>query len=337
MSAKRQTGDVPFCSIIVPTHARPGQLGECLAALSRLDYPKERLEAIVVDDGGGMPLAPVLERFRGSLDLKLVEQEQAGPADARNAGAALARGEVLAFTDDDCQPARDWLSRLVARLDTRRDRAAGGHTVNALRENPYARTSQLIIDVGYDQNNRDPEDARFFTTNNLVVPTAAFHSLGGFRSGWVTSEDRDFCDRWVARGFMLTYEPAAIVYHAHRLNFRSFCRQHFAYGRGAYRFHHAHARRSKRHVRIEPSFYLKLLLYPFRHARSYDIFRLAGLLQIWNLVNTAGFICEWLLTKAPSAAKECGLTRSSKIRPICGVFRSRIKGDLGSRGWEKKG
>jgi len=292
--AQPQTAQVPLCSIIVPTHARPDQLGECLGALSRLDYPKDRLEVIVVDDGGGVPLAPVLDRFRRALDLKLLEQEQAGPADARNAGVERARGEVLAFTDDDCQPARDWLSRLVARLAMRPDYAAGGHTINVLQDNPYARTSQLIIDAGYAHNNRDPDKARFFTTNNLVVPATGFRMLGGFKAGWVTSEDREFCDRWIAHGFTLAYEPAAIVYHAHRLTFRSFCRQHFAYGRGAHRFHHAHARRSKRNVRIEPSFQLALLLYPFRHLRGSDAVRLAGLLQIWNLVNTAGFIWEWV-------------------------------------------
>jgi len=296
MSSTNETADVPLCSIIVPTHARPAQLAECLAALSRLDYPKERLEVIVVDDGGGVPLAPVLERFRQVLDLTVLEQEQAGPADARNAGAERARGEVLAFTDDDCQPAREWLQRLVARLATHPDSAAGGHTINVLRDNSYARTSQLIIDVGYAQNNRDPDEARFFTTNNLVVPAAGFRSLGGFKAGWVTSEDRDFCDRWIARGFTLAYEPAAIVYHAHGLTFRSFCRQHFAYGRGAYRFHRAHARRWKRRIAIEPSFYLTLLLYPFKNARGRDTVQLAVLLQLWNLVNTAGFIWEWLST-----------------------------------------
>jgi GT2 family glycosyltransferase len=299
-SVQGRAADVPFCSIIVPTHARPDQLAECLGALSRLDYPKDQLEVIVVDDGGGVPLAPILGRFQGSFDVKLLEQQQAGPADARNAAARQAAGEVLAFTDDDCQPAPDWLSRLVATVAAGSDRAAGGHTVNRLRRNLYARTSQLIIDVGYGQNNRDPDNARFFTTNNLVVPAAGFRTLGGFKAGWRTSEDRDFCDRWVGAGFTLVYDPGALVHHAHHLTFRSFCRQHFAYGRGAYRFHYAHARRYNRQVRIEPSFYAALFLYPFRHARGVDTVRLAGLLQIWNLVNTAGFVWEWLSTKTRS-------------------------------------
>ena len=105
----------PFCSVIVPTHRRPAQLAECLAALARLDYPPDRYEVIVVDDGGGMPLDDVLEPFRDRMAVSCLTGRRAGPAAARNAGAARARGDLLAFTDDDCRPRPDWLRRLAGR------------------------------------------------------------------------------------------------------------------------------------------------------------------------------------------------------------------------------
>ena len=98
--------------MIVPTHRRPAQLAECLAALARLDYPSDRYEVIVVDDGGGMPLDEVLEPFRAHMAVTCLAGRRVAAA-ARNAGAARARGDLLAFTDDDCRPRPDWLRRLA--------------------------------------------------------------------------------------------------------------------------------------------------------------------------------------------------------------------------------
>ena len=95
---------LPFCSVIVPTRDRPDSLAECVAALSRLDYPSDRFEVIVVDDGSAAPLSGLVDEARGKVSITLVRQESAGPGVARNTGARTARGELLVFTDDDCRP-----------------------------------------------------------------------------------------------------------------------------------------------------------------------------------------------------------------------------------------
>jgi GT2 family glycosyltransferase len=82
---------------------------------------------------------------------------------------------------------------------------------------------------------------------------------GGFDETFTTSEDREVCDRWLARGLRLVYAPDAVVHHAHALTLRSLWRQHFGYGRGARRFHLARAARGAGGFRPEGSFYLKLL------------------------------------------------------------------------------
>jgi cellulose synthase/poly-beta-1,6-N-acetylglucosamine synthase-like glycosyltransferase len=110
------TGPHPACTVIVPTHSRPRQLAACLEALSRLDYPRDRYDVIVVDDEGSLPAAPVVEAFHSRLSVTLLVQKRAGPGGARNAGAGQARGDLLAFIDDDCRPAEDWLSQLAVGL-----------------------------------------------------------------------------------------------------------------------------------------------------------------------------------------------------------------------------
>ena len=284
--------DVPFCSVIVPTRGRPDQLRDCLESLAQLEHPRERYEVIVVDDGGSLVPATYVDAFSERLDLMMLSQRRSGPAAARNAGAAKARGQLLAFTDDDCLPDRPWLAQLVAAFEENPQTGVGGHTVNSLTDNPYAAASQLVIDVGYGHHNVRGGDARFLTTNNLAVPAAGFRDVGGFDVRFRTSEDRDFCARWVAHGLRLAYVPDAIVRHAHRLTFGGFIRQNFAYGRGAYLFHREQARRWQTRIRLEPSFYRALVRTALRRERGMRRLQLLALLGVWQLANAAGFAWE---------------------------------------------
>ena len=116
----------PVFTVIVPTHNRPLQLACCIEALSKLEYPVNRFEVIVVDDGGTASVAELQDAFRDSLSLTVVRQEPAGPAAARNNGARHAKGRFLAMTDDHCAPAPDWLSRLQEAFEQDPDKLYGG-------------------------------------------------------------------------------------------------------------------------------------------------------------------------------------------------------------------
>jgi GT2 family glycosyltransferase len=280
-----------LCSVVIATHRRPGPLSACLAGLAAQEDPPAGLEVVVVDDGGGVPLEPVLAPARERLDITLVTQANAGPAAARNAGAARARGRFLAFTDDDCVPRPDWLRRLLALAVERPGAAVSGRTVNRLRGNPYAEAAQLVIDVGYEQTGHGRRGVPFFTTNNLLVPAAGFHELGGFDPGFRTAEDRDFCARWASTGRAFRHAPEAVVDHAHPMGLWGFVRLHYAYGRGARRFHRAQAMRGGR-VAVEPSYYLALARRPMREPARRGL-GLAALLGAWLLATTAGFAREW--------------------------------------------
>ena len=288
------TQEQPFFSIVVPTHARPRQLADCLQSCANLDYPRDRFEVIVVDDGSGTP-EDVTIPFQGRLDMTMLTQPHAGPGAARNRGAACARGEILAFTDDDCTPAPDWLRALAARFVTAPGHVIGGRTLNALATNPYSTASQLLIKYVYAYYNRDPNQACFLATNNLALPVHHFRAIGGFDTIYTltASEDRELCDRWLYHGYQMTYAPEALVFHAHRLTFRTFLRQHFNYGRGAFQFRQARAQRSPDRLRLEPfSFYLKLLRYPCSQARGWQALLVAALLAVTQAARGAGFLWE---------------------------------------------
>jgi len=282
----------PFFSIIVPTYNRPQQLAACLQSLYRMDYPRDRYEVIVVDDGGPASTGNESALFRDGFDLTLVTQSHAGPGAARNTGAARARGDFLAFTGDDCTPASDWLQALAARCAKAPNCAHGGKIANALTHNAYSVATHLLVDYMYSYYNADPDRARFFTPNNLVLPTQFFHQVGGFDPSFVSGagEDRDFCDRWLRRGYCMVYAPEVVVYHAHALTLRTFWRLHCNYGRGSRRYRVKCAQRKGTDMELEPlRFYINLLRYPFSRPRLRKKLRLVGLLGVAQAANAAGF------------------------------------------------
>lgn len=285
-------------SIVIPTYNRQSQLARCLASLAELRYPREMFEVIVVNDEETTTLAGVVDKFLPKLNLTLLTQPHAGPAQARNRGAREARNECLAFTDDDCEPAADWLDRLAAALTHNPGALVGGHTVNALPHNSYSAASQLLIDYIYGYYNAQPQAARFVASNNIALARKEFLEVGGFDTGFprAAAEDREFCDRWRHTGRTIIYAPDAIIHHAHALSARTYLRQHLNYGRGAYHFHCIHARREPNgKIHVEPfSFYLDLIRAPKTQARGCQQLKLSALLLASQAANTAGYALERL-------------------------------------------
>jgi GT2 family glycosyltransferase len=201
----------------------------------------------------------------------------------------------LAFTDDDCIPHADWLRKLEIRFKAVPDPVIiGGTVLNALPDNRYAMASQLIVEVGYAYHNSDPNRARFFTANNLAIPADDFHELGGFdvAFGTTASEDRELCGRWQHRGYRMIFAPEVVVDHAHTLTWRTFCRQHFNYGRGAVRLQQARIRQGWQLFSPDPSYYRILLQAPFARFPFPQAMNMAAMLFTSQAFTLAGMVSE---------------------------------------------
>jgi glycosyltransferase involved in cell wall biosynthesis len=305
--------DTPKVSIVVPTFARPAQLGRCLDAIADLDCGAIPFEVIVVDDGGPQPLDALVASYARRLDVRLVRQARGGPAAARNAGAARARGELLAFLDDDCAPDPAWLSAIVSELE-RDDRCLlGGRVENALVANPYSVASQHIAQFVYDYGRTAHAREPFFTTNNIALAADLFRFVGGFETAIpsATAEDKEFCDRWAAHGLALAHAPSAVVRHAHDLTFLRFLRQHFGYGRGILAFRLLRRRRSGGRFVPEPlRFYMDLLRSPMRRPSSVGRWRLGALLVAAQLATAVGALREAFAFARPARG------RGARHRPV---------------------
>ena len=256
-------------SVVIPTFERTGALEACLRALAVQTIPTANFEVIVCDDGSRQPtadaLAPTLSALERRIQVKVIRQENSGPAAARNRGAAAASGRYLAFTDDDCRPERDWLERLLHQFSLRPDVLLGGSLRVATGADRYARATQAIMDFTYaEQETRN--HLRVFSTSNLALPADGFRLLGGFSTTFTqpAGEDYDLCARWYRGGGAIMYVPDAIVAHDHALTLGRYWQQHFTYGRGLLRFRQ---RLSRTGVAMRPRsipgvFHLRLIASP---------------------------------------------------------------------------
>ncbi len=216
----------PIVSVVVPAYNAAATLPLCLAALAQQDYPRDRYEVIVVDDGSQDDTASIAE----AAGARVIRQANAGPAAARNAGATAAQGELLLFTAADCAPVPGWIAALVAPFaDTRVAGAKGAYLTQQSGRVP--RFTQLEYEDRYDRM-AAAETIDFIDTYSAAYRWDVFHANTGFDTIFPTAsvEDQEFSFRLAEKGYRLVFVPQAQVYHRHNPTLRAYIRRKFFIG-----------------------------------------------------------------------------------------------------------
>ncbi len=195
---------LPSVSVVVATFNRADRLRRLIESLARQTYPGP-LEIVIVNDGSSDSTAEVLAAAPIEL-LVLDGVGSGGPAKARNLGWRAASGELIGFTDDDCEPTTQWVERAVSRWQRRSDRIVQGPTL----PNPADPRSPLC------RSKTISAASSFFQTCNIFYPAAALDLLDGFDESFGSpfGEDVDLGLRARRLGCELVFEPAALVHHA---------------------------------------------------------------------------------------------------------------------------
>jgi GT2 family glycosyltransferase len=210
----------PDVTVVVPTYLRPVLLARCLDALLAQSLDPSRYDIVVVDDGASSDTEAVVrsraENHRVALTC-LATRGREGPAAARNRGWRVARGAVVAFTDDDTVPDRDWLAEGLRALAPPLV-AVWGRIVVPTAEPP----------TDYERNTKGLELAEFATANCFALKSA-LERIGGFderfRRAW--REDADLYFSLLERVGPVQRAPGALVVHPVRAARRGEClRQH---------------------------------------------------------------------------------------------------------------
>ncbi|MFM8319470.1 MAG: glycosyltransferase family 2 protein [Chloroflexota bacterium] len=196
-------------SVVIPTRNRPALLARTLQALRTQEFDPACYEVLVVDDGPHEATRLVTERRLNQFPFGprvryLAMGSSGGPAAARNLGWQAAAGEVIAFTDDDTIPTRDWLKHGLAALQDACADGASGRVIVPLGQQP----------TDYEVDAAGLERSRFVTAN-CFYRRSALQELGGFDEAFALAwrEDSDLYFRMLARGLRLVDAPQAIVIH----------------------------------------------------------------------------------------------------------------------------
>lgn len=247
--------DAPFVSVIVATRDRPEQIQVCLQSLMNLDYPRSRYEIIVVDNAPSTEATAEFIRqfYDGTPYIRYVREDRPGLARARNSGIMVARGEILAITDDDVIIDRYWLVELVKGFKVAADVACvTGLVLPWELETPaqflleeYGGFSKGFIRRIFDRKENHPRTplypytaGRFGTGASLAFKATYLHSIGGFDpalgAGTAAKggEDLAVFFQVIMHGHKLVYEPAALLYHPHRRDYTALRKQMYHYGVG---------------------------------------------------------------------------------------------------------
>lgn len=194
-------------SVVIPARNEGQFLAECLGSLCRLDYPRERFEVILVDNGSTDHTLEIARQFDSSLDLRILQKAGVSIAALRNLGGAAARGEVFAFLDADCRVPPSWLRDATELLRT--------EGVGVIGAEPLIPENATWVSRAW--LGRRPVEKRgevsYVGTANFITSRENFLRVGGFDESLETNEDCEFCLRVRAAGLSVLAFPQIAIVH----------------------------------------------------------------------------------------------------------------------------
>lgn len=197
----------PRVSVVIPVLNGRSVMTRCLDALLDQTYPADLLEIIVVDNGSTDGTLELLED-RAVTVLSVTDVRS--PYAARNEGVRHAAGEVVAFTDADCQPAREWVERGVAPIAAGAADLVGGEIRYSLGAHP-GMAERMDATINCEMKN-SIQRRGVAKTGNLFAHRRVVESVGPFRSDIRSGGDVAWTGAATAAGFRMVYEPGAEVW-----------------------------------------------------------------------------------------------------------------------------
>jgi glycosyltransferase involved in cell wall biosynthesis len=219
----------PFVSVVVPALNSEKTIGKCLESLQEQDYPKERYEIIVVDNGSKDRTAEIAKPFNA----RLYRKPKLGVSGLRNFGAGKSKGEIIAFADSDCVVGRKWIWAAVDALSNL-NASCTGFMYSPAGKSWVANAWQLSLE-------RNSRDRRLVPGGNIIVKKKAFDDIGGFDAKLGSGEDQDFCFRLIEGNYAIVPDKRLRSIHlGEQSTLWGFFAKQFSYGRWGIAFMKKH-------------------------------------------------------------------------------------------------
>lgn len=226
VSEKYPLKNWPKVSVVVCSYNGAATLRACMESLQKLRYPN--YEIVFVDDGSEDDTQKIMKNFP---EVKNIIQKNKGLSAARNVGAKESSGEIIAYTDSDCMPDRDWLYYLVQTLTENDFAAVGGPNISPPAVN-FIQATVAVVPGSPRHILLNDREAEHVPGCNMAYHRWALEVIDGFDPEFrAAGDDVDVCWRLMQSGYKIGFSPSAVVWHYRRFTVNAYFKQQRGYGK----------------------------------------------------------------------------------------------------------
>jgi len=252
---------LPGVTVIVPVRNAQKTIDKCINALHKQDYPQDKLQIIIADNGSTDKTQEIIRSF----PVEMIIEPKTGSYNARNHALPLATGDIIAFTDSDCVADPNWLKSLIGGFTDPQIAGCGGKIEDFSGTGWIQRYSNIHV-LRQDQSLAETTRPHpYIIGANMAYRREIFSELGYFDGRFISGGDTDMSWRVQQAGYKIKYIPEAIIHHFHRATVAGLYGQYFRYGIGRHCLTVKHLKATS-----DPKY-----AYPVRRSllRGYEIFR----------------------------------------------------------------
>ncbi|MEM5766183.1 MAG: glycosyltransferase family 2 protein [Candidatus Aenigmatarchaeota archaeon] len=220
----------PSITFLIPVHNGEKNIGKCLKSILRLNYPKDKLKIIVIDDGSTDKTAKIVNKFK---QVKLIRQKKSGKAAALNNGLRHVKTKLVACMDDDSFPKKDFLLKMIGHMEN----SGVASVTPAIKVFKPKTLMQKIQWVEYLWSIFLRKLFNFFDCQYVtpgpgsIYKTSVLKKIGGFDENNL-AEDTEIALRLVKKGYRIENSVDAYVYTQAPSNFKKLFNQRLRWYRG---------------------------------------------------------------------------------------------------------
>ena len=227
----------PFVSIVIPTTGNVKFIRGLVDSVIKLDYPKDKFELIFIGDKPTKLIEKHSERAVKAGINTVVEYTPVAAGQKRNIGAKKAKGDLIAFTDDDTILREDWIKNSIKHLvENKGYVGVGGPNYTPKEELPFAKAvgrifgSKFLFSFRYTIGHSKAKEIAHNPTCNYIIKKDIVNEIKFHETLW-PGEDAEFDIRVLKAGYKILYAPDVVVWHHRRPRPTAFLKQMFNYGK----------------------------------------------------------------------------------------------------------
>ncbi len=227
----------PYVSIVIPTTGNVKFIRGLVESVISLDYPKDKFELILIGDSPTKLIEKHSSIARKAGINTIVEYKPVAAGKKRNIGSGIAKGELIAFTDDDTILREDWIRNAIKHLNENENYVGvGGPNFTPKEGLPFAKAvgrifgSKFLFSFRYTIGHAKAKEIAHNPTCNYIIKKTIVNEIKFHDTLW-PGEDAEFDIRVLDAGYKILYAPNVVVWHHRRSRPTAFLKQMFNYGK----------------------------------------------------------------------------------------------------------